>query len=100
MSTEHPGDEVRTPELVWVGHGAWVARDPELSDNDARRVIAYIEHRDHRVDVVWVRGRRPVSCFDTLRDAMHEVARSCGEHQQASVADASRDVRSRSALLG
>ena len=55
MSTEHPAVPGPAPELVWVGHGAWIARDPELPDNDARRVIAYIEHRDHRFDVVWLR---------------------------------------------
>lgn len=100
MPTECPGAEARNPELVWVGHGAWVARDPDLSDDDARRVIAYIEHRDHRVDVVWVRERRDVSRFETLRDALDEVARSCGrEYGQASVVGASPDDRSRSAIL-
>ncbi|WP_396641850.1 hypothetical protein [Microbacterium sp.] len=99
MPTECPGAEARNPELVWVGHGAWVARDPDLSDDDARRVIAYIEHRDHRVDVVWVRERRDVSNFETLRDALDEVARSCGEHEQASVVRASPGDGSRSAIL-
>ena len=74
MSAEHPGAPEPTPELVWVGDGAWVAHDPELPDNDARRVIAYIEHRNHRVDVVWVRERREMCSFETLRDALREVA--------------------------
>ena len=76
MSTEQSA--VPGPELVWVGHGAWVARDPELPDHDPRRVIAYIEHRNHRVDVVWVRERRNVCSFETLREALHEVAAVCG----------------------
>lgn len=99
MSTERPGAEARTPELVWVGHGAWVARDPDLCENDARRVIAYIEHRNHRVEVVWVRERRDVCSFETLRDALDEVARACNEHERASVAEALPDVRSRRAIL-
>lgn len=99
MSTENAEAQPRTPELVWVGHGAWVARDPELPDTDARRVIAYIEHRDHRVEVVWVRERREVSRFETLRDALNEVARSCLEREPASVIDASLVGRSRPTIL-
>ena len=76
MSTEQSA--VPGPELVWVGHGAWVARDPELPDHDPRRVIAYLEHRNHRVDVVWVRERRNPCSFETLREALAAVAAVCG----------------------
>jgi hypothetical protein len=64
-------------DLVWVGDGSWVARDPAVSDDDARRVIALIEHRDHHVYVVWVRDRQDVSRYESLREAVQDVAAVC-----------------------
>jgi hypothetical protein len=65
-------------DLVWVGDGSWVARDPAVSDDDARRVIALIEHREHHVYVVWVRDRQDVSRYQSLREAVQAVATVCG----------------------
>jgi hypothetical protein len=77
MSTQLHADRPAAPELTWVGHGAWVARDPSLPANEARSVIAFIEHRDHHVSVLWVRDRRDASTYDSLREACDAVAAGC-----------------------
>ena len=70
--------EPAVAELVRVGDGAWVARDPAVSDSDARRVMAYVElEGDHRVLVLWVRDGRDVSVYDSLREAVQEIAAAC-----------------------
>ncbi|MCR2763111.1 hypothetical protein NQ152_06250 [Microbacterium sp. zg.B48] len=79
MSTgQLSADRKSSPELVWIGDGAWVARDTRLAENDPHRVVAYLECKDHRVYVLWVRGRRDVSCFNSLREALTEIAASAG----------------------
>lgn len=66
-----------SPELIPVGDGAWVARDPGVPDNDARRVVAYLERKNGRVHVLWVRDRRDASSHATLGAALREVALAC-----------------------
>jgi hypothetical protein len=63
-------------DLLWVGDGAWCACDTSLEENDPRRVIAFVECKDHHVDVVWVREQRPPGRFDTLRDAVRAIEAS------------------------
>lgn len=63
-------------ELLWVGDGAWCACDTALPRNDARRVIAFVECVNHRVEVTWVRERRPSGVYETLRDAVRDIERS------------------------
>jgi len=77
MSLMH-AEPVRTakPELLWLGQGAWVACDPSLPEDDGRRVIAYLECKDHIVYVLWVRDPRGVVEFPTLRDALNAVESS------------------------
>ena len=87
MTRKVPSADVVVPELIWVGHGVWVARDPSLPESDDRRVIAYVEHKDHRVYVLWVRDRRDVCCYDTLREALGEVS-DAWLHQRPSTVDA------------
>jgi hypothetical protein len=65
-----------TPELVWLGQGAWVACDPSLPEDDGRRVIAYLECKDGLVYVLWVRDRGAVIEFTSLREALEAVRRS------------------------
>lgn len=77
MSVGSPVPEQPTPDLIWVGNGGWVAHDPSLPDGDARRVIAYLEHRDGLVEVLWVRNRQGVRRFETLREAVQDVAAAC-----------------------
>lgn len=77
MSTEVQSDRTLVPELVWLGEGAWVVRTPAVPDNDARRVVAYVEHKDHRVYVRWMRDRQDIGCFVTLRDALRYVGPPC-----------------------
>lgn len=64
-------------ELIWVGNGGWVACDRGVPDEDPRRVIAFVEHRDHHVDVLWVRERREAGCYETLREALQEITAAC-----------------------
>lgn len=61
------------PELSWVGDGGWVACDPQLPANDAHRIIAYVECKDHQVYVLWMHRLGEVSCFETLRDAVQAI---------------------------
>lgn len=60
-------------DLLWVGDGAWVACDTRLDQNDPRRVIAYLECKDHQVYVLWVRIPQEVTCYATLREALQAV---------------------------
>lgn len=73
---QFPPTEI-SPELIWLGDGAWVTRDRALADDDPHGILAYVEHKDHRVYVLWVRDRHDVEPFDTLRDAVHELAVAC-----------------------
>ena len=77
MTIGHVAAHTPAPVLIWVGDGAWVARDPGIPADDARGVIAYLEHKDHRIYVLWVRQRQEVCCYDTLRDALQAVAAAC-----------------------
>ena len=61
------------PELRWLGQGAWVACDPSLPEDDARRVIAYLECKDHIAYVLWVSRPGAVVEFDSLREALDAV---------------------------
>jgi hypothetical protein len=77
MSIEVESPRSTGPELIWVGDGAWVAHDPSLPEGDPRRVIAYMEHKDRRVYVLWVRDRQDVCCYETLREALDDVTAAC-----------------------
>jgi hypothetical protein len=66
----------RLVELEWVGHGAWRACDVAVPSDDARCVIAYVECRAGCVDVTWVTPFRPMSRFDSLREAHRAIALS------------------------
>jgi hypothetical protein len=77
MSTQLESPRSTTPELIWVGDGAWVAHDRNLPEGDPHRVVAYMEHKDRRVYVLWVRDRQDVSCYDTLREALADVTSAC-----------------------
>ena len=76
MTHMHAEVTIRRPiaaELTWVGDGAWVACDPSLAEHDPHRVIAFLECRDHHVDVIWVRDQRPPERFEGLREALRAV---------------------------
>jgi len=62
--------ERRRPELVWVGDGGWVARDPAVDAHDPGRVLAYLECKDGVVYVMCVTVRPEVIEFPTLRTAL------------------------------
>lgn len=67
------------PALIWVGESGWVACDTAVPENDPRRVIAYLECKNRRVEVLWVRDRHGVSGYETLAEAMHAVAETARE---------------------
>ena len=77
MLTDELSSDAVVPVLTWVGDGAWIATDPTVLEGDRRRVIAYLEHSNHKVSVLWVRSRREVSSYPTLRDALSAVALAC-----------------------
>ena len=62
----------RRPELIWVA-GSWVACDPTLPSDDPRRVLAYLECRDARVYLLWVRDRTGTVTFGSLREAVDAI---------------------------
>ena len=68
----------RRPELVWLGHGGWVACDPLAAENDPRRILAYLECCDGRVYVVWVRHGARTGEFPTLREAVDAIDAASG----------------------
>ncbi len=74
LATPITGDQVRRPELLWVGSGAWVACDPAVDTSDPRRVLAYLECKDGRVYLLWVSGSAGVCEFDSLRDALDQIS--------------------------
>ena len=74
---QHSPSREPAPELIWVGDGAWVARDPAVPDDDARGLVAYVEHKDQRVYVLWVRDRRDVCEYASLREAITAIASTC-----------------------
>jgi hypothetical protein len=76
MSQSSTQEQIGTrgnPELIWMGSGGWVAYDTSLRENDPRRVLAYLQCRDQRVDVTWVRGNRGEERFDSVRAALEAV---------------------------
>jgi hypothetical protein len=60
-------------QLISIGPGAWCACDATVPENDARRVIAYLERVDRHVEVVWVRERLPPARFESLAVAVDAV---------------------------
>ena len=92
MATEVQSPRPTAPELIWVGDGAWVANDPSLPEGDPRRVIAYMEHKDRRVYVLWVRDRQDVCCYETLREALDDLTTACERMAEARRSGASLSV--------
>jgi hypothetical protein len=70
-------------ELNPVAPGAWCVCDTAIPRHDARRVIAYLEQGDDRVDVVWVRDPGRTECFASLGEAFDAI----GEVLQCSVSE-------------
>ncbi|QEV99601.1 hypothetical protein F6J84_05455 [Microbacterium caowuchunii] len=60
-------------QLIGVGPGAWCVCDASVPENDARRLIAYLERVDGHVEVVWVHERRPPARFESLTFAFDAV---------------------------
>lgn len=67
-------DDVRRPELLWVGSGGWVACDPAVDHSDPHRVVAYLECKDERVYLLWVTGSAGVCEFDSIRQALDAIS--------------------------
>lgn len=74
LATRTTADRTRRPELLWVGSGAWVACDPAREADDPQRVIAYLECKEERVYLLWVRGSAGVCEFGSIRDALDRIA--------------------------
>ena len=68
------GPVPRTPELIWLGDGAWVACDGARPADDPSRVIAYVECKDHLVYVLPARASAEVRTYPTIRDALRALA--------------------------
>lgn len=73
LETSIPAVQPRRPELLWVGSGGWVACDPSVDATDPRRVVAYLECKEHRVYVLWVTGADGVCEFGSIRDALDQI---------------------------
>jgi len=62
-----------TPKLIWIGDGGWIAYDPDVPKGDPRRILAYVECKDHRVYVLWVHGRSELSVYSSIREALVDI---------------------------
>jgi hypothetical protein len=74
LATTTAEDQVRRPELLWVGSGGWVACDPAVDPSDPHRVVAYLECKDERVYLLWVTGSGGVREFASLREALDQIS--------------------------
>ncbi|MFE5408010.1 hypothetical protein [Microbacterium sp. NPDC056569] len=74
LETSIPAVRTRRPELLWVGSGAWVACDPSVDATDPHRAVAYLECKDDRVYVLWVAGSGGVCEFESISEALEQIA--------------------------
>jgi hypothetical protein len=61
-------------ELVPLGNGAWRLCDRNVDDDDPASIIAYVEHSDGGLEVVWVHGRVGWARFTTLGEVLEAAA--------------------------
>ncbi len=85
-SLEQPrGAEERTARPTWssehghfevtaVTEGAWRVGDLRIPEEDPLHVVAFVESRDERFEVVWLRGSSAVTdLFDSLDSALDAI---------------------------
>ena len=61
-------------EVTVVSEGAWRVGDLRVPDEDPLHVVAFIESRDERFEVVWLRGSSAVKdLFDSLNSALDAI---------------------------
>jgi hypothetical protein len=61
-------------EVTAVAEGAWRVSDLRVPDDDASHVVAFIEVRDERLEVVWLRGSATaLDLFDSLGSALDTI---------------------------
>lgn len=69
-----PPDPARRIRIHPLGEGSWRVCDTAVSPNDAESVLAYVERKDGRYRVTWVRGSRSAVTFDALDDIVRVAA--------------------------
>ena len=78
-------------EVTVVTEGAWRVGDLRVPEEDALHVVAFIEARDERLEVVWLRGSSAVTdlfeSLDSALDAIDDIL-STGEPRHVSSAAA------------
>ena len=75
-------------DVTVVSQGAWRVGDLRVPDEDPLHVVAFIESRDERFEVVWLRGSAAVTdLFDSLDSALDAIddILSAGEMRKVSV---------------
>ena len=61
-------------EVTVVTEGSWRVGDLRVPEEDPLHVVAFIESRDERLDVVWLRGSIAVADhFDSLDSALDAI---------------------------
>ena len=61
-------------EVKVVTDGAWRVSDLRVPEEDASHVVAFIESRAERLEVVWLRGSIAVpALFDSLDSALDAI---------------------------
>ena len=61
-------------EVTVLTEGAWRVGDLRVPDEDPLHVVAFIESRDERFEVVWLRGSIAVTdLFGSLDDALDAI---------------------------
>ncbi|KDA05955.1 hypothetical protein DC31_11840 [Microbacterium sp. CH12i] len=60
-------------ELTRLGDGAWRACDASMPEDHPEHVVAFIERRNERFEVVWLRGSTVNREFEHLEGALDAV---------------------------
>ena len=61
-------------EVTAVTEGAWRVGDLRVPEEDPLHVVAFVESRDERLEVVWLRGSSAVTdLFDSLDSALDAI---------------------------
>jgi hypothetical protein len=72
MLLSYDGSQVHPHvELVPLADNAWRLSDDRIPEEDARRILGYVEQRDVDVEIMWMRPRAgDCEYFSCLADAL------------------------------
>lgn len=81
-------------ELTVTTEGAWRVSDMRVPEDDALHVVAFLESRDERVEVVWLRGSvEGPALFESLQTAIDAIDEALSE-AETRIVSAGNDLAS------